>query len=94
MPNTNTIQHGRLTITNDPSAHCPTCTRRLDQPSYRKDARGHVIDGCVDAAHTGHVSGELYRWHARPVARSIRAEANKSLRALGIRPMPAGYVAI
>ena len=53
---------------------CPTCGRSASDAYARKDDRGHVIEGCVDAFHVGqHSDPERARWWARPAAQALRA---------------------
>lgn len=51
---------------------CPTCGRAPGLPYRRYDAAGRVLEGCVDAAHTGHLVGESARWQGRKAAEDIR----------------------
>ena len=56
------------------AAPCPTCTRRRNDPYFRADARGHGVEGCVDAHHEGAgMVGERAMWFSRPAAQAIRA---------------------
>ena len=59
---------------------CVTCTRPVESPYRRHDARGHVIEGCIDESHTGHLYGESLRWHNRPVAKKLRADTKARIR--------------
>ena len=61
------------------SGKCPTCCRDHFSPHRVYDTRGKVVEGCVDACHTGQLYGESAFWHARPAAVSIRRETLKSL---------------
>lgn len=60
-------------------ATCNICGRSADNPTRVYDARGKVIQGCVDAFHTGHLvtPSESAHWHNRPAAKKIRAEIKK-----------------
>lgn len=55
-------------------AKCPICCRPAYSPYRRLDTQGKIIEGCVDASHTGkHVPiSESERWHWRPEAIEIR----------------------
>jgi hypothetical protein len=64
------------------SAKCFTCGRPVDAPYRRHDARGAVIEGCIDSAHSGHLYGESLRWHMRPAAKKLRADTKARLREL------------
>jgi hypothetical protein len=61
---------------------CPTCTRPAGAPYRRHDARGIVVEGCVDAHHTAWLvrPSESARWHDREAARGIRAAHLASIR--------------
>ena len=64
---------------------CPTCGRRAGDPFRVFDARGKVLQGCVDEFHTDELvtPSESARWHARPVAKKMRRDA-KAARMGGI----------
>lgn len=64
---------------------CPTCCRAADSPFRSHDAQGHIVSGCVDHFHTGHLVAisESNRWHNRPAAVKIRA-ASKAGRLGGV----------
>jgi len=64
---------------------CNTCCRPSNAPYRRHDIRGNVVEGCVDAVHTGQLIPltESYRWHNRPEAKAIRATNAKHLKNLG-----------
>jgi hypothetical protein len=67
---------------------CPICTRSIYSPYRVYDDRGHVIQGCVDKSHTGHLvtPSESARWHHRPEAKQIRAHlAQRGIRAAAWR---------
>lgn len=49
---------------------CPTCGKPADRPYRRKDARGHVVAGCVDAFH-----GKPDAWAKSREAGAIRARS-------------------
>jgi hypothetical protein len=61
---------------------CPTCGRTPGAPYRVYGERGHVVVGCVDAAHHGHLVGESARWHARPEAQAVRRAELAWLRAM------------
>lgn len=60
---------------------CCTCGRGAGAPYRRHDASGHVIEGCVDAIHTGMLvtTTESNRWQNRPEADQIRRATLNSL---------------
>jgi hypothetical protein len=67
---------------------CPTCARKLDAP-YRhtigapEHGGGYaVVEGCVDAAHSGRLipGGYDAQWHDRDAARSVRRMVLDGLR--------------
>lgn len=60
---------------------CPTCTRSCSNPYRRHDAHGKVIEGCVDACHTGRLvsPSESNRWQNSKAAESIRRRELESL---------------
>ena len=67
----NRVRHGGS------ATHCPTCTRPAFHP-YRRIVDGKIVEGCVDACHSAHVSpashsGASYEWHWRPEAIALRA---------------------
>jgi len=53
---------------------CPTCTRPAENPYRRWDASGRIIEGCVDAIHTGKLVpiSSSNGWHMRKKAIAIR----------------------
>lgn len=51
---------------------CNTCCRSTHAPYRRRDERGKIVEGCVDACHSEHVYGADAAWHNRPEARRIR----------------------
>ena len=53
---------------------CAICERADYAPFRVYDAHGGVINGCVDAVHTGRLvtPSESARWHNRPAAKLIR----------------------
>ncbi len=66
----------------EPMHLCPTCVRTAGDAHCRKDARGKVIEGCIDAFHSGHHSDpERARWFMRPEAQALRAATLASLAA-------------
>jgi hypothetical protein len=62
------------TTQEETQAVCLTCNRPVASPWRVWDARGHILNGCVDASHTGHLTplSESARWHTRPAAVKIR----------------------
>lgn len=58
-----------------PAIRCPSCTRAAAAPYRVYDARGKVVNGCIDHFHTGYLQtpSESAKWHNRPVAK-MRAE--------------------
>jgi hypothetical protein len=66
----------------DADARCTTCMRPVASPHRRNDARGVTVEGCIDAAHDGHLYGESLRWHNRPAAKKFRAEMKARRKAL------------
>ncbi len=64
----------------NPGVSCPTCGRNASGPYRRWDqATGRVVEGCVDAFHTGKLYGESEAWHSRKVAVAIRRETLRSI---------------
>ncbi len=59
---------------------CSTCSRPVDAPWRLRSFDGRLVEGCVDAAHDGHLSGENAAWHNRPEARRLRANVTRRLR--------------
>lgn len=61
---------------------CNTCCRPDSDPFRVFDERGKVINGCVDAVHTGRLvaPSESSRWHNRPEAKQIRKSLRDRLR--------------
>jgi len=53
---------------------CVICGRPDYSPFRVFDAKGFVINGCVDAVHTGRLvtASESARWHNRPAAKLVR----------------------
>jgi hypothetical protein len=53
---------------------CNICCRRPESPWRTYDERGKVINGCVDACHSGRLvtPSESASWHARKEAKAIR----------------------
>lgn len=62
------------------SQRCTTCGRPASEP-YRRRAllgpldRCPIVEGCVDAIHGPHVTGEDLAWHVRPAAERARSQA-------------------
>lgn len=52
---------------------CPTCGHSPENP-YRRVINGKIIEGCVDATHTGRlpVPSASSDWHMRPEAIEVR----------------------
>lgn len=69
---------------------CPTCGHSEGAPYRQYDSRGHVISGCVDEFHTGHLvtPSESAYWHGRPEARKIRARLKKGRSGKGYSANP------
>lgn len=63
---------------------CPTCAKPAANPYRRQDADGRIIEGCIDATHTGHLvsPSSTQAWHTRPWAIARRREELASLKAL------------
>lgn len=76
------IKLGHGDITTAHSDRCNTCGRPSSAPFRRFDKSGKLTEGCIDAAHTGHVYGESLRWHNRPEAKKMRKDAVERLRGL------------
>lgn len=57
---------------------CTTCNRPANAPA-RRIVDGRIVEGCVDAAHTGHliVPSDSAEWHNRPEAKAIRASVKR-----------------
>lgn len=62
---------------------CPTCTRAPTRP-FRRIVDGKIVEGCVDACHTGQFTGlsSSNAWHTRPEARILRKETFDHLKTL------------
>lgn len=60
---------------------CPTCTKPANAPWRVYSENGHVVHGCVDAYHNGHlvVPSESATWHNRPAAKALRRAQAKAL---------------
>lgn len=69
------------------SASCPTCGRPAGSPYRRKDARGHVVAGCVDPFH-----GKFDAWARRREAGTIRARLARGRAGKGYGPNPGGLI--
>ena len=56
-----------------PVLKCNTCGKHVTQP-YRNVVDGEIVNGCIDACHTNHLSpnGADYNWHHRPEAEAHR----------------------
>lgn len=61
---------------------CPLCRGARHLPHRRKNDSGYIVEGCVDASHSGHVHGEDLRWHNRPEAKAIRKRELDRFRSL------------
>lgn len=59
---------------------CPICGRAAASPA-RRLVNGAIVEGCIDAHHTGHLAGADLAWHTRPCAKQWRAETARSLAA-------------
>lgn len=53
---------------------CPCCTQSASSPYYRKNAKGRVTEGCIDACHKDALIGneEYARWWRRTAAKALR----------------------
>jgi hypothetical protein len=71
---------------------CPTCGRAPGSPYRVTDARGRVVQGCVDPIHTGHLVGESARWQSRAAARKIQAALKRGRAGKGYGSNPAGMI--
>jgi hypothetical protein len=58
----------------NPGTHCPKCSQSVGHPHRRKDAHGRIVEGCIDACHKPHISGESLKWHMRPSAVAHRKD--------------------
>lgn len=61
---------------------CPICARGAHDGHFRADARGHAIEGCVDAHHAQAYRGlasERSHFYFRAAARGIRADMLKMI---------------
>ena len=67
---------------------CPTCGRPADDPARRLGSLdlwpasdGEIVEGCVDAHHTGALpaGSATAAWHDRPEAQQLRARELASL---------------
>jgi hypothetical protein len=74
------VKRGHADTTTAAAERCNTCGRPVGLPYRRHDARGKIIEGCIDASHTGHIYGESLRWHNRPEAKKWRAAMTARLR--------------
>lgn len=63
---------------------CPTCGRSAFAP-YRRIVDGRIVEGCVDAIHSDHVTpiSNSGHWHNRKEAKEIRRAELTHLRDLG-----------
>lgn len=63
---------------------CPTCLCKRTAPARRLNRDAVIIEGCVDAAHSGYlIDTDDAVWHARPEAFAIRQQELDAL--LGLR---------
>jgi hypothetical protein len=76
------IRNSRIAHGN-PGTHCPLCGRTESDP-YRRTIGGVIIEGCIDAFHTGAlpIGSDTYAWHTRPWARVQRLIEWESVREL------------
>lgn len=66
----------------NPGITCPICVRIASAPYRRRNAAGRIVEGCVDAFHTGRLVTQAdSAWHDRPDAREMRVTTLKSLQA-------------
>ena len=75
------------TTNTEPLTTCTTCCRPVGAPFRRHDARGKVVEGCVDESHTGRLCGTSREWHTSDAARAIRRKTAERLSALIGEPM-------
>ncbi len=77
-------KRGHGDTTTEGATHCNTCSRPVASPFRRYSQMGgtKITAGCIDAAHTGHLYGDSLRWHMRPEAKKLRADAVARLRGL------------
>lgn len=63
---------------------CTTCGKAAANPYRVYSAQGQVIQGCVDAAHDGHLvtPSESALWHNRTEAKAVRRAAATHTKAL------------
>ena len=78
---TNALRAGARKISLDALAAgpCCTCGKPASSPYRRTGASGQINVGCVDAHHSGHVSGPDLAWHVRAEASAIRAATLRGL---------------
>lgn len=67
----------RLRAGGDPY-RCCTCGHPRSAP-YRSRHKGRIVEGCIDASHSGWVRGEDQAWHERPQAVAHREETARHL---------------
>jgi hypothetical protein len=55
------------------AANCCTCGHAAANP-YRRIAEGKIVEGCIDATHTGHLqpTSSTLAWHDRKQAVAMR----------------------
>jgi len=63
-------------VTNPDTPTCSTCGRPVGAPYRRYGPSGRVLEGCVDAFHSGNLlrDSKSAKFHARQEARAIRGE--------------------
>jgi hypothetical protein len=74
---------------------CTTCCRPAAAP-YRRIVEGRIVEGCVDAIHTGHLIGASRDWHETLGAYQIRENliagrefrARRELKRIPRKPQP------
>lgn len=67
----------------NPCTTCPLCGRAPETPYRRIGVNGSIVEGCVDAAHTYHLTNPAdIAWHTRPAADLLRRGSLNGLRRL------------
>lgn len=73
------VKLGHADTTTALTEKCNTCARPVSSPFRRHDKAGKITEGCIDAAHSGHLYGDSLRWHMRTIAKKMRADAAQRL---------------
>jgi len=58
------------------NGRCTTCACPVEKPYRRHNAAGAIVEGCIDACHTG-LTGESAAWHDRACAVAYRASVEE-----------------